>query len=355
MKDSNTNTNLAEKKNTYAKRFVIKENEYYKVLQLKGSQGNVISEFVLYKNQKPNYNNSNAYYIKVPVKRIVSLSSIYTTMLYTLGIKNSIVAIDNVDYYTNHDVIQLVKISKISEVSKGQQLNLEQIISTRPDVVFSFGMRESLEENDKKLQKLNIPVASCLDHLEESPLARTEWIKFFACFVGKEASADSIFQMVENHYNQLKANSTKHIVKPKVMTEIKYGDTWFVPSGNSYVANLINDAGGIYFYNQNKSTGSTPLSFEKVYNLAKNCDVWINLYSINSKKELLSYDERYKLFYPYKNDRIFNNNKIQNQLGYSNFWEDGILRPDLILEDLIKIFHPDSVETANFNFYQKIN
>lgn len=353
-KEANTSQELVDIKNAYAKRFSIKSNQHYKVLQLFGSKGNVISEFVLYKNHKPEYKGTNVYYIQVPVKRVVSLSSIYTTMLYNMGLKHIVIAIDNVDYYTNKDIIERVKKSDLAEVSKTQQLQLEKTISLNPDIVFGFGMGEGMSEDDEKLQKINIPSVSCLDHLEESPLARTEWIKFFACFFEKEIMADSIFKAVETNYLQLKSSITDAKVKPKVMTEIKYGDTWFVPSGNSYVANLINDAGGIYFYNQNQKTGSTPLSFENVFDLAKDCDVWINLYSINTKRELVSYDERYKLFKPYKNNRLYNNNKIQNQLGYSNFWEDGILRPDLILEDLIKIFHTDTNQTANFNFYQKI-
>jgi iron complex transport system substrate-binding protein len=354
LKETNTSEKLVEIKNTYAKRFSIKVNQHYKVLQLFGSKGNIISEFVLYKNQKPNYRSSNTQYIKVPVKRVVSLSSIYTTMLYNMRLKNNLIAIDNVDYYTNKDVIKRVKTADLAEVSKTQQLHLEKIIALNSDVVFGFGMGESINEDAEKLQKINIPSVFCLDHLEESPLARAEWIKFFACFFEKETMADSIFNTVENNYKSLKSGIIQIKFKPKIMTEIKYGDTWFVPSGNSYVANLINDAGGIYFYHQNQKTGSTPLSFENVFDLAKNCDVWINLYSINTKNELISYDERYKLFKPFRNNRLYNNNKIQNELGYSNFWEDGILRPDLILEDLIKIFHTDTNQTANFNFYKKI-
>ncbi len=349
----NNHFELKEIKTSQAKRFTILKSSDFTVLQLNDADNKISSEFVLYQSIKPNYH-SNAFYIKTPIKRIVSLSSIYTTMLLNLGTENKIIAIDNVNYYNQKNIIQKTLQGQIHEVSKSQVLNTEKILSLSPDLVLSFGMGNQLSETELKLQKVNIPVVTSLDHLEESPLARAEWIKFFGYLTNTETKADSIYNHIESNYKRLKSLTKNKNIKPRVMTEIKYGDTWFVPSGNSYVANLIDDAGGNYYYHENKQTGSTPLNFEKVYEMAKDCDVWINLYSVNTKKELLSYDERYKLFNAYKNDRLYNNNKIQNELGYSNFWEEGILRPDLILEDLIKIFYPDTNQNPNFNFYKKL-
>jgi iron complex transport system substrate-binding protein len=349
----NNSATLHEVKTIYAKRFAILKSSDFTVLQLKGADNKISAEFVLYKTNKPIYH-PKAYYIKTPVKRIVSLSSIYTTMLFALGNKDEIIAIDNIDYYTNKILAQKVAQGNVKEVSKSQQLNIEKIVSLSPDLVINFGMGNQLSESELKLQKFSIPCVTSLDHLEELPLARAEWIKFFGCLTNTEDKADSIFNIIEKKYLQLRALTKNTGNKPIVMTEIKYGDTWYVPSGNSYVANLIKDAGGIYFYQDDKQTGSTPLTFEKVYELAKECDVWINQYSVNSKKELLSYDERYKLFKAYQTDRLFNNNKTQNKLGYSNFWEEGILRPDMILEDLIKILYPDTNQNPNFNFYKKL-
>ena len=120
------------------------------------------------------------------------------------------------------------------------------------------------------------------------------------------------------------------------------------------MAHLINDAGGHYFWKDDHKTGSTPLSFETVYAKAKDCDVWINLYNINTKKELLSYDERYSFFKDYKKNCLYNNNKNQNANGYSNYWETGITSPEEVLADLIYIFNPSLLQNHTFNYYKKI-
>lgn len=354
--DTKQNSDEAQSvKLSYAKRFTIKKATNYTVLELLGNRNNaeVTATFVLYTNEKP-ANFSNAYYIKIPVTKIASMSSIYTTMLEKLNARNSIVAIDNADYYSNEFIQQQVKTNKIVELSKGPKMDIERTLALKPDLMLTFGMGNPKNDIDQKLLNANLPVAITLDHLEETPLARYEWIKFVACFVGKEAMADSLFSTTEKKYNEFKALTKNVTSKPKVLTEIKYGDAWYVPSGKSYMSNLIADAGAEYLWSDNNSTGSTPLTFEAVYAKAKDCDVWINTYNVNSKKELLSYDERYGLFKAFKDGRIYNNNKIQNANGFSNYWETGMTSPDEVLADLIFAFHPDLLPNYSFKFYKKI-
>ena len=108
--DTNTETKKETALNSvslsYAKRFSIKTSSDFSVLELHGNKNdsNVTATFVLYKNQKPNYS-KDAYYIKTPVHRVASMSSIYTTMIAELNCENKIVAIDNVDYYNNITII----------------------------------------------------------------------------------------------------------------------------------------------------------------------------------------------------------------------------------------------------------
>lgn len=340
---------------SYAKRFTIKTSSDITVLELHGNKNdsNVTATFVLYKNQKPYYS-KEAYYIKTPVNRVASMSSIYTTMIGELNCQNKIVAIDNVDYYNNSFIQQQVRNVSIIELSKGPQIDIEKAVGLNPDLFLTFGMGSPKDDVDKKLVQSTIPIAISIDHLEETPLARAEWIKFFACFFNKENLADSLFKITEKKYNDLKTIALKTIKKPSVLTEIKYGDAWYIPAGKSFIAHLIEDAGGDYFWKEDTKTGSSAQSFETVYAKAKDCDIWINLYNLNSKKELLSYDERYGLFKACKNNQLYNNNKTQNALGYSNYWETGITHPEDVLADLIAIFSPTLMPNHTFNYYKKL-
>ncbi|MDF2447827.1 MAG: periplasmic binding protein [Bacteroidota bacterium] len=340
---------------SYAKRFAIKKFTDYTVLELLGNKNNaeVTASFVLYNKIKPVYH-KEAWYIKTPVRRVASMSSIYTTMLQKLHCEYTIVAIDNVDYYNNPEIRKRVKENQVLELSRGPRVEIEKTLALNPDLFLTFGMGNPKTDVDEKLLQSNIPIAISIDHLEETPLARAEWIKFFACFFNKERLGDSLFSVIEKRYRALKEIAQRNTVKPTVLTEIKYGDAWYVPSGKSYVANLIKDAGGIYFWKDDEKVGSTALTFETVYARAKDCDFWINQYNVNTKKELLSYDERYGLFKAFQNGNLYNNNRIQNSGGYSNFWETGINHPDDVLADLIKIFAPGLMPEHEFVYYKKI-
>lgn len=343
----------------YARRFIIIKEKDYTVLEIFGNRENrvVTSAFILYKNEKPvvpSYSGKEAYYIHIPVKKVASMSSIYSMMLMELNEGNSIAAIDNVDYYTNETIQKKVKDGSIAELSKGPNIEIEKTLALKPDLLLTFGMGDPKADVDKKLLQAQLPVAISLDHLEETPLARAEWIKFYACFFDKLPMADSLFNLTETKYNTVKALVKNSGKKPTVLTEIKYGDTWYIPSGISYMASLIADAGGDYFWKNDMKTGSTPLSFEVVYAKAKDCDVWINTYNLNSKKELLAYDERYGLFNAFKQNRVYNNNKVQNAGGYSNYWETAMLHPDEVLADLVAIFYPKILPDHVFNYYKQL-
>jgi iron complex transport system substrate-binding protein len=49
---------------------------------------------------------------------------------------------------------------------------------------------------------------------------------------------------------------------------------------------------------------------------------------------------------------IYNNTLRTTPEGGNDFWESGAVRPDLILEDLIQVFHYDG--SGNLNYYFRL-
>lgn len=68
----------------------------------------------------------------------------------------------------------------------------------------------------------------------------------------------------------------------------------------------------------------------------------------------MSYDSRYALFNAFEKNKLYNNNKVQNTKGYSNYWETGITNPDDILADLIFVFSPKLLPHHQLKYYKKI-
>ncbi len=342
----------------YAKRFGIENFDQYKKLFLFGNRdsNDTTATFILYpkSQQKPNLGN-DVFYVATPVNNIACMSSVYAAMLTMLNLQDKIVAVDNVDYYNNKFIIDGVASQKIKEIGKGPQISVEQTLVLNPELLLMFGMGNPKKDADEKILNSGIPVAITLDHLEEHPLARAEWIKFIAAFFDKEKLADSLFDITEQNYLSLKALTDTVKYKPTVLTEIKYADAWHVPGGKSFMAHFLKDAGADYIWKSENKSGSIALNFEEVYIKAKEADFWLNLFiNVNSKKNLLSYDERYNLFKPYKTGNLYNNTKRSNAKGYSDYYENGISNPDELLRDFIKIFHPHLLPDHQLKYYKKI-
>ncbi|MDX2172495.1 MAG: ABC transporter substrate-binding protein [Bacteroidota bacterium] len=343
----------------YAKRFSISENEKFKCIYLFGNADikDTTGIYIILKDSTLNLKKAkDEFFFKTSCKKIASLSSVYTNMFCELNALQNVSAIENVDYYNNAEVIEKFNNQKLIELVKGSEIDIEKTIVLNPDIIFSFGMNGDKNGENKKIEWANIPTVFCLDHLEETPLARAEWIKFYAAFVRKEQLADSIFKMIEKNYLSLETLASTAKTQPTVFTEIKYGDVWYVPGGKSFVATLLKDANANYVFKDDTHTGSLNLSFEEVYTTAKNADYWLNLALVNSKNELLSFEPRYAEFNAFKKGNLYNNNKIVNQKGYSNYWETAIIYPDRVLSDLILIFHPElnTEIKGELNYYKKI-
>jgi iron complex transport system substrate-binding protein len=186
-------------------------------------------------------------------------------------------------------------------------------------------------------------------------LGRADWIKFMALFFNKEKKADSIFRFIEGEYNKTKALVKGVADRPTVMSGIVYGDTWFLPGGQNYAARLLEDAGCHYLWKEDPSNGFLELSFESVYAKAKGADLWIGVGSFRSLAEIKAAEERYTSFRPFQGGKVYTYNSRQGATGGSEFLELGYLRPDLILNDLVKIAHPEMLPEYSLYFYGQLN
>ncbi len=347
-------TNLESQPLKYAQRFSICKSDIGTFVFLFGNKElkDTTATYIILRDSTINYTaNKNEVVIKKPIQKIASLSSLYSCMIENLNAHEKIIAVENIDYYNSEKIITKFNKGEITQLSVGPKINVEQTITLKPDILFNFGMPGEVATEYEKLNAAGIVTAICLDHLEKEPLARAEWIKFFAAFLNKETEANELFLRIEANYFQLKKIAQDAKSNPTVFTELKYGDVWYEPGGKSFMAQLIKDANANYLWQTDTNTGSLPLSFENVLKTAKNAEYWLNLSAIKSKEELLKSDNRYKIFKAFQQNKCFNNTLVTNTKGYSTYWESGILFPNKLLSDLIQIFHPELKDSINAPFY----
>lgn len=289
-----------------------------------------------------------------PPQKIVVTGTTALPYLELLGEGEKLVGFPGTSYIYSSFFRDRVDKGLIHDLGPDGQLNLELLFELEPDLVVVFDMGNESTHLDK-IQQAGIPLLYNSDFLETSVLGRTEWIKVFGAILDKQAQADSIFNAIASDYTELQKKVVAIGNRPDVLSGILYGETWFLPGGQNGTAQLIQDAGGNYIWKDTPQTGWLELSYETVVEKAYQADYWLGVGTIKSRDEMISLDPRYEYFEALQQGNVYHYGKRISPAGGYDYFESGYARPDLILADLIKIFHPELVTDHTLVYFDPLD
>lgn len=292
--------------------------------------------------------------IETPVRTVVSLSSTYIAHLETLDLLDRIVAVDRRSSIYSGRVRRLIDEGKVEEVGVAERLEVETVIDLSPELVITPALgREDVTL--RALDRAGVPALVNADWLETTPLGRAEWVKLFGLLFGREEEATSRFEEVRRGYQETLDRLADGQRGPKVLVNAPYNGSWALPAGESYMARLLADAGADYPWSETPGTGSIFLDLEEVFARAADAEVWVNLgFGWRTPRDVVSADPRLASFAPYRSGRMYHYNRRVREDGANDFWESGAARPDRILADLGRIFHPDLISDHEFHYYRPL-
>lgn len=337
----------------YAQGFsIVKYHDYTKIeVHNPWDSSQLLSTYILVdRNRELPANLPEGKVVKIPVQSAAIATSVHVGIWKSLGQIDKIVAVTEPEYIDFPEIKEGLAKGKIVDLGLSSAINLERLMMAHPDVLIV----SPFEKNGySKLEKSNTAIVQDASYMEDSPLARAEWVKFEAAFCGQDSLASAIFTKIEKRYNELSKLVKTVKYRPTVLTERKTGQAWYVPGGNSYIGKFLNDAGADYFWKDLKKSGSVPISFESVYEKAEKANFWLIKYN-NTQKEmtyndLLSESKLYGNFEPFQKKKIFACNT-----GIKPFYEEGPMEPDVILADMISIFHPDLLPNYHPKYYSPL-
>lgn len=284
-------------------------------------------------------------------KRVVCMSSSHIAMLDAIGAVESVVGVSGKNFITNPYVVAHQR--TIADVGYDGNMNFELLVAQQPDIVLLYGVTGACTM-ESKLDELGIPYIYVGEYVEEDPLGKAEWLIALAEIVGLRQQGLTYFAELPQRYEQLKSiAAVAQTPAPKVMLNTPYADSWFMPSTTSYIARLIADAGGDYIYQQNTSNHSLPIDLEQAALLTTQADIWLHVENINSLDDLRRQLPKFAHMPCVQRGEVYNCDKRRVAGGGNDYWESGVVHPDVILRDLIKIFHSELV-SEEFVYYRKI-
>jgi len=284
-------------------------------------------------------------------RRIVCMSSTQVAMLDALGAADRVVGVSGFDYITTPSVA--ANRDKVGDVGFDGNVNYELLLGLEPDLVLLYGVNAA-SGMESRLRELGIPFAYIGEYLEESPLGKAEWLVAVAELAGEREAGETLFRAIPERYEALREQAAAAAgPQPKVMINTPYGDSWFMASTRSYLARLIADAGGDYIYRRNTSNRSLPIDLEEAYLLTAEADVWLNVGNIPTLRELRTRYPKFADVRCVRQGAVYNCDRRITPAGGNDYWESGVVRPDLVLRDLIRIFHPELV-SEDFYYYRQV-
>lgn len=333
----------------YATLLTMEEADSFTLVTVKDAwhAGQVLGRYVLVPSARPLPVRLPAgMVVRTPLCRAVVTTSVHAALLCELGAARSIVGLTDTAYIIAPEVKALLR-GGVRSMGTALNPDLELLRAARPDAVFLSPFENA---GHGALDRLGVPLIECADYMETSPLARAEWMRFYGRLVGRGAAADSLFRKVENRYKTLKAGAFRaRSPRPAVMCDLLTGGTWYQPGGGSVTGTLIADAGGRYLWADRRESGSLPLNLESVFARARRADIWLVKYGQNAP---LTYAQmardcpQYRQFRPWQTRRVFACNTFVRP-----FYETIPFHPDLILRDLVCIFHPEVSPAARPVWY----
>ena len=350
-------TEIAKNSIEYASGLSIIKHEGYSIVTVSDPWPNANTKFTyVLKEKDAKVPDSLQTYttIKVPLESIVVTSTTNIPFLEMLEVENKLIGFPHTDYVSSEKTRALIDKGAVKNVGQNEKLNIEQLIELSPDLIVTFGVdnNNSMLEN---LKKSGLSVFIQADWMEQSPLGKAEWIKLYGALFGKEEKAKELFDKIVLSYDQAKKLVKDKQASSTVLYGSMYQDVWYVAKGNSWVAQFMKDAQANYLWADLKGTGSEGLSFEKVLVKAKTANFWIAAGTFKTLDEFGKTNPHYIQFDAFKSKNVYTFEGKSGATGGTIYYELAPSRPDLVLKDYIKIFHPEVLPSYEFTFASKLN
>lgn len=285
--------------------------------------------------------------IETPIRSVICMTSLQLSNFIKLGELDAVVGITSTRHLFNKEMNERLKTGKTHKIGIEGNFDNEVIMSVNPDLIlispFKRGGYDALKE-------VGIPLVPHLGYKEMTPLGQAEWIKFVGLLLGQEDKANEQFAAIKARYNELKELTEDVEKRPVVFSGEMRGGNWYAVGGKSFLAQLFKDAGADYFLKDDERSGGVTLDYETVYSQAASADYWRIVNSYQGKfsyHTLKEEDTRYADFKAYKDKGV-----IYCNMREKPFYESMPTEPEVVLADLIKVFHPQLLPHHQAGYYE---
>jgi len=337
--------------------FTVTYHRSFKVVRVRTGASGSVERYVLVQCGTPapmlKGDLAGAQVVMVPIASLYAASPTHLSLLVDLHRLEALTGVSSKKLLTGDEILKRTNSSAVREFSPGSVIDAELVVSQRPSLFMTGG---STSAELGVIRQAGIPVVANNEWLEPSALARAEWLKYMALFLNEEKSGERLYSEMKARYQLLSARATAvpGTQKPTVMSGRGSRGEFVIAGGQSYVAMLIHDAGGRYVWADNTATGSTTIDLESQLERAATADIWINGGGWPNLAAIVKDEPRYEHFKAFRSGQVWVYERRLTAARANDYWSRAVSHPDLVLADLVKIFHPGLVPQHEFQWYMPV-
>lgn len=350
----------------YAKNFTVEYHNHYKVVRAKVGFGAAHQDadsvaweraftdvMVLVQRGTPapplEGELAGAQIIEIPVNTIAGNADDAPTRFLALGVGDKLVGLGHGDVYDEGLRKRFLE-GEFAAIGASWHTgpNLEVLLETKPDLTLLTAASLTQSEGIQQTRKLGLAAAPEFSWSEVSYLGQLEWIKYDALFLNAEAQATRFFEDIKKRCEELKQLVAQQTEKPGVLWGMHSKSGNWTVRANGGIAELIEAAGAKNpFANSQAAITETranglsegiPISDEIILTQADEVDFIISFQSTTDNWPPTNYMNTFPAF---RNKGLYHHFKRYRDYGAHDWYQTASMRPDLLLMDLIKLFHPD--------------
>ena len=331
----------------YSTQLTVSYHRSYKVIDfIPNLQANLPLRYVLYQCGTPRPQGfGGATFIQVPVQRAVLNNPSFGSTVEALGVIDRLYGVNDLDAFTNETILKAGQEGRLHQLGTRGPSTIELATAIDTDVVFLFYSANPTFNLHPALFRLGVGAVALGDIFETSPLGRAEWLKFFALFFNEEGIANVHFDAAAQRYLELADRVSHTAERPSVLLGFASSrDTWTASGGHNALAQLVHDAGGRYFLqNDDRPAANLRMPFEKVMQLAYGASFWIGSNGLNrvpSKCDLIRGTPMLEHLSAVRIGHVFalDSNMLKSEA--LPFADGSLDKPDVLLSDFVSVLHP---------------
>lgn len=313
-----------------------------------GGTADTTGKFLLLQPGEADNHPAGAVRLPHPLERVALLSTTHASFLSALGLADAVVGCAGTGRLRDAQVAARAQAGRIAEIGSADGIDRERMLMLAPEALFSY----PYGTEGKQAAMGALPVVPVAEYLERHPLGRAEWVRAFGMLMGREQQADQLFQGIQARYEAVAAAVPRDTVAPAVFFGSSWKGLWSVPAGNSYMAQLIADAGGHYLLADRQAGGNIDLDLETVLTVGAKARYWGRILEMDRAVTLADVagdDGRVLALPAFAGQGAFCGNSAESDL----FGQAG-LEPDVVLRDLVGIFRPALRENRPFVYFRPV-